>query len=111
MIDALLSILGLYLFFLFGHVLYVAIMAVKRIEASLHPVARWNYRLLVLPGGLVWDMGMNLIVCIAFRRLPRDWLLTGTLKRALIGENNWRGDVAAWMCDHLLNQFSKGRHC
>ena len=103
---------GLYLFFVFGHVLYIAIMGLARIRHMLHPFVRFNAYCIILPVGYVWDAAMNLLVCLAFWRLPRDWLLTGTLKRAINTEQNWRCDVAAWICDVCLNQFDpKGRHC
>lgn len=107
-------VFGIYVFLLFGHVMYVAIMAVKRIEKDLHPFARWNYRLLVLPVGLVWDAMMNLLVCLALWWKPRDWLLTGTLQRIRYETpaGSKREAVAAWICNHLLNQFDpSGKHC
>lgn len=101
-----------YLFLVFGWVLYLAIMNLARVRQDLHWFAKLNAYGLVLPVGYVWDLAMNLLVCAVFLRLPRDWLLTGTLKRTIINENNWRERVASWICAHLLNQFDpKGRHC
>jgi hypothetical protein len=105
-------VIAVYLFFVFGHVLYIAIMGLARQRALLHPFVRFNAYVIILPVGYAWDAVMNLLVCLMFWRLPRDWLLTGTLKRAINTENNWRCEVAAWICDVCLNQFDpKGRHC
>ena len=102
----------IYLFFVFGHVLYIAIMGLARVRHTLHPFVKVNAYCIILPIGYLWDAVMNLLVCLAFWRWPCNWLLTGTLKHTINTESNWRCDVAAWMCEHLLNQFDpKGRHC
>ena len=110
--SALYATVGLYLFFVFGWILYLAVMNVARVRDQLHWFAKLNAYFILLPAGYAVDFVMNLVVCLAFWRLPRDLLLTGTLKRAIINEDNWRCDVAAWICERLLNQFDpKGRHC
>lgn len=93
-------------------VLYLAIMNLAEHRHALHPVAKFHAYAVILPIGYVIDALLNLMACAIFMRIPRDWLLTGTLKRMQNTEDGWRGDVSAWVCAHLLNQFDlKGRHC
>ena len=105
-------ILGAYAFVVLCWVLYLAIMNLAEHFDSLHPVAKFNAYCIILPVGYALDFALNLAVCAAFLRRPRDWLLTGTLKRTINTDDSWRADVAAWICTHLLNQFDpKGKHC
>jgi len=107
-------LIGAYLFLVFGWVLYVAIMGLARERKRLHWFAKANAYCLILPVGYVWDAIMNLMVCAVLMRWPRDWLLTGTLQRLRYTEpaGSWREAVAAWICEHLLNQFdASGKHC
>jgi len=93
-------------------VLYLAIMNLAEHRHALHPVAKFHAYVVILPIGYVVDAALNLLVCAIFLRRPRDWLLTGTLKRTIATDDGWRCATAAWVCEHLLNQFDpKGRHC
>lgn len=95
-------------------VLYLAIMQLAEHRRALHPVAKFHAYCVILPVGYVFDAALNLLACALFLRLPRDWLLTGTLQRIRYTEpaGSWREAVACWVCEHLLNQFDpKGRHC
>lgn len=111
--SAIFGILGIYVALVFAWVLYIAIMGLSRVRHDLHPVAKVNAYLLILPVGYVVDFILNMGFCaFVFHRIPADWLLTGTLKRVINTDNSWRADVAGWICAHLLNQFDpKGRHC
>jgi len=112
--DILLLIIALYLFFVLGWVLYIAVMGLKRVRDQLHPFARFNAYLVLFVFGYPWDLVMNLLVCLAMGRVPRDWILTGTLQRIRYSEpsGSRREAVASWICEHLLNQFDPtGRHC
>lgn len=107
-----LTLVGVYLFLVMGWVLYVAIMSIKEHRKTMHPFAKLNAYLALVLFAYPWDVVMNLLVCAAFLRWPRDWLLTGTLKRAINTERNWRETAASWICTHLLNQFDpSGKHC
>lgn len=93
-------------------VLYLAIMNLAEHRHALHPVAKFHAYFVILPVGYVVDALLNLLVCAIFIRVPRDWLLTGTLKRMIATDDGWRCATAAWICEHLLNQFDpKGKHC
>lgn len=95
-------------------VLYLAIMNIARVRHELHPFAKFNAYFIVLPVGYLFDAALNLIACALFMRVPKDWLLTGTLKRIQNTEpsGSWRESVSSWVCVHLLNQFDpKGSHC
>lgn len=108
----LLYIIGTYLFLLAGWLLYVAIMSLKSKLKELHPFAKANAYLALVLFGYPWDAVMNLMVCMVFMRIPKDFLLTGTLKRTINVESGWRVAAAAWICTHLLNQFDpSGKHC
>ena len=105
-------ILGSYAFVVLCWVLYIAIMSLAQRFESLHPVAKFHAYCIILPVGYAFDFVLNLAVCAAFLRRPRDWLLTGTLKRTINTDDGLRSKAAAWICTHLLNAFDpKGKHC
>ena len=109
----LLTAAGVYALFVICWVLDLAIMNIARVRQDLHPFAKANAYLFILPIGYVADALLNLVACAIFMRRPKDWLLTGTLKRIQNTEpsGSWREIVAAWVCVHLLNQFDpKWRH-
>lgn len=88
---------------------YLALMNLKRVRNDLHPFAKFNAYLL-LGIGFPLDVALNTVVgSILFLELPEEYLLTSRLQRhKRLG--GWRGDIARWMCEHLLNQFDSG-HC
>lgn len=103
-----------YVGLVFSWVLYIAIMGLARVRHDLHPVAKFNTYCIILPVGYFVDACiLNPFFCLlVFHRIPRNWLLTGTLKRVKAVDTTWRYDAAAWICAHLLNQFDpKGKHC
>jgi hypothetical protein len=101
-----------YIVLIFTWVLYLAIMNLSEHRASLTGVVKFHAYCIVLPVGYVFDAILNLMICLAFLRRPRDWLLTGTLKRYLNTDTGWRSAVAAWMCTNLLDPFDpSGTHC
>jgi hypothetical protein len=106
-----LTIAGLYAFVFVCWLLYLAIMNLAAHKDRMGPVAKVHaYAALFF--GYLFDFVLNMIACLAFQRVPRDWLLTGTLKRMIINEEGWRCAVAAWICQNLLNPFDpKGAHC
>ena len=106
------AVLGAWTLFVLCWILYLAIMNLAEHRDRLHPVAKFHAYFVILPVGYVVDALLNLMVCAIFLRIPRDWLLTGTLKRTINNNDGWRCATAAWICEHLLNQFDpKGRHC
>lgn len=110
--SILVTLAGAYVFVVFCWILYLAIMNLAEHFDSLHPVAKFHAYVIILPVGYAFDFALNLMMCLIFVRLPKDWLLTGTLKRVINTEDGWRGAAAAWICEHLLNQFDpKGKHC
>lgn len=110
--SVLVYILGAYAFVVLCWVLYLAIMNLAEHFDGLHPVAKFHAYCIILPVGYAFDFALNLMVCVAFLRLPKDWLLTGTLKRTINTDDTWRSDVAAWICQNLLDTFDpKGKHC
>ena len=93
-------------------VLYLAIMNLAEHRHALHPVAKFHAYAVILPIGYVVDALLNLMVCAIFLRRPRDWLLTGTLKRTINTDNGWRCTFSAAVCQYLLNPFDpNGKHC
>jgi hypothetical protein len=107
--EMLIIILSGYALFLMTWVFYLALMNLKTVRHSLHPIAKANaYVLLFI--GYVLDVILNITLGTAlYLDLPREWLFTARLQR-LKAKGGWRGDMARWMCDHLLNQFDVG-HC
>lgn len=106
------ALIGAWALFVLCWILYLAIMNLAEHREKLHPVAKFHAYFVILPVGYVVDALLNLLVCAIFLRLPRDWLLTGTLKRMIATDDGWRCATAAWICEHLLNQFDpKGKHC
>lgn len=66
------------------------------------------YSVLVI--GLILDAMLNLAMCIPLLDMPKEWLLTGKLKRLIQTDMGWRGDVAEFLCNHFLVPADKG-HC
>lgn len=66
----------------------------------------------VLALGFLMDVLANLTVAtLAFAEPPREWLVTSRLKRH-VRTGTWRGLLAAWVCDTLLDVFDPtGDHC
>jgi hypothetical protein len=93
---------------------YLAIMHLARArEASTlsRPALYLGYPLFLI--GYLLDVFVQVaIASVVFLDPPRDWTLTGRLKRYIAGPEGWREKVAIWMCSHLLNAFDPdGRHC
>lgn len=92
--------------------MYLAIMNLRENRGKLRGIPKVIAYGLVLPVGLIFDGFLNLVVCLIFMRRPRDWLLTGTLKRYLNTDNGWRCKVAASLCIDWLDPFDlTGKHC
>mgnify|MGYP003647047512 CR=1 FL=1 len=106
-----LTILGVYLFLLVTWIFYVAIMSIKDRLASLHWFAKANGYLALFLFGYPLDGIANVIVSLLlFQRLPKNWLLTGTLKYWTASDDDRRAAWASWICEYLLNPFN-ARHC
>lgn len=105
-------VIGCYAVFVICWILYLAIMNLARVRQDLHPFAKFNAYVVVLPIGYAFDVVLNLLVCAIFMRWPRDWLLTGTLKRTINTDNGWRCTFSSAVCQYLLNPFDpSGKHC
>jgi len=111
--EIILLIAGVLLATSFLWTLYLAVMNLKRNEATLTPVAKaFGYPIYYL--GLVTDFLYNVIVgTIVFAELPKEWLLTGRLQRHIRGDRwLWRWGVANWFCRNFLDAFDpSGKHC
>ena len=111
-INILLLIAGGYLLTLITWALYLAIMNLIPHRHNLHPVAKVNaYILLAI--GITFDVLLNITVgSLLFLEPPhhKRLLLTARLVHH-IGKPTWRGTLARWICEHLLDQFDRGGHC
>ena len=95
---------------------YVRIMAIYR--AYLKRLLKWYHYVLLGPwviAGALMDVLCNLILgTIAFRELPRQWLLTTRMMQILNDPNadvNRRA-LASDICHMLLDPFDpSGNHC
>ncbi len=97
-------------------VFYLAVMHLKRARDNgtlSRPALYLGYPVLLV--GYALDVFVQIVVAsVLFMDIPREWTLTGRLKRYLYLEppGTWREAAAAWMCAHLLDQFDPdGRHC
>jgi hypothetical protein len=102
-----LSIYALWIF-------YVAVMHLKRARdmgTLTRPALYLGYPVLMI--GYLLDIFVQVFVAsVIFLDIPRDWTLTGRLKRYIAGPEGWRETAAIWMCSNLLNTFDPdGRHC
>lgn len=63
--------------------------------------------------GYALDIFVNLfVITFLFLEFPKEWTITGRVKRHLYGSAGWREIVAAWLCFNLLNAFDPdGKHC
>ena len=107
---AIYALATVYLLWLF----YVAVMHLKRCRdaGTLSKTAlALGYPVLIV--GYALDVFVQIVIAsVLFLDIPRDWTLTGRLKRYIAGPEGWRETVAVWMCSHLLNTFDPdGKHC
>ena len=110
--ELLLTVLMGYALMVVSWLLFLAVMNLKAHRDTLHPVAK-AHAYLLLAVGLVVDLALTVVVgSILYLDPPREWTLTGRLKRYRAGPDDWRKILATWICEHLLNQFDPGgNHC
>lgn len=93
--------------------LYIIVMALQRArrDGTLSmPALILGAPLIV--AGVALDAILNLTIMSAVMlERPKEWLVTARLKRHC-GQPTWRGAIARWMCQNLLDTFDPdGRHC
>lgn len=96
-------------FFTWG--MYLSVMNLVRFKEQMSLETKlFAYPLVVI--GVLADFIYNVLVgSILFLEPPREWLLTTRLKRHL-GKDGYKGNLARWVCRHLLDPFDpKGTHC
>jgi hypothetical protein len=107
MIAPLIGVAMMYALWLF----YLAVMALKhaRDAGRLNDTAR-RLGLPILWAGYALDFIVNvLVVSVILLEFPREWLVTSRMSRH-IKTGGWRGQMAQWFCDTLLDPFDPG-HC
>lgn len=114
MLNILFIALFVYGLILLTWTFYIACMQLKRLNEAdrLHPVAKVNG---YVAAGimLTLDFVLATLLIFTFLDIPHELLTSSKLKR-LKEEypKGWRGKAAAWLCEHLLNQFDpSGDHC
>lgn len=92
-------------------VYYLAVMNLKRAEYRLSDTQR-AFAMLIYYPGLLLDALVNIFVLtFVMLELPREWLVTPRVSR-LKNDTGWRGIIARWLCDTLLDDFDpSGCHC
>lgn len=105
------GVLGSFLFVVFTWVSYLSVMNLMRVRATL----KWQTLIFAYPiaaVGIVADFLCNVVIgTVLFLALPKDLLLTKRLKRYL-ERDDFRGSIAHWICEYLLDPFDpKGSHC
>ena len=105
--------LQLILWLYIGWCCYVLIMGLYRAHLSGNLVGA--NRVLAYPivlFGLALDVFSNLAASVIFFDLPREFLVTGRLKRYQADQKGWRYRVAKYICDKILDVFDPtGDHC
>lgn len=93
--------------------LYVLIMGLYRAHLD-ERLTRAGLVLAIpyLSAGYALDVIVNLLIAsVLFAEIPREWLVTDRLTR-LHDRSDWRGHLARWICENLLDYFDpSGRHC
>lgn len=93
--------------------MFLAVMSLQRARdaGTLSKPAYW-LGLPILYMGLTIDFLVNVVVATPlFLELPREWTVSARVSRHC-GQDSWRGVIACWICDNLLNTFDpSGRHC
>lgn len=83
---------------------------------TMHIIHRWDTlplasKILGAPAALtayLFDIVLNwTLFTVVFLDLPREKTITERLHRYRAG---WRGTIARWVCEHLLNPFDP-EHC
>lgn len=110
-IPAIAGLLLLFLWLFFG--LYALVMALYRawLRGNMPPLMQ-VLGAPYLAIGLAFDVAANVLVAsVIFLEPPREWLVTTRLSR-LEDQFGWRGDLARWVCTHLLDPLDPtGEHC
>jgi hypothetical protein len=95
------------------YALYALVMGVYRAHLA-QRLSPFAYALLApfVALGFVVDVLTNItIATLLFGEPPRELLLTTRLQRYITG-TGWRRNVAAWVCDTLLDPLDpRGEHC
>ena len=109
-LDTFFSLLYLWLFY----ALYVFTMSVYRAKLA----GRLCGLSLVLLYPIVIIAALMDVVCnltlatLVFLEPPQELLVTTRLKRYHASEDGWRTDLAAYVCENLLDPFDPtGEHC
>lgn len=98
-----------------GWGMYVLMMALYRLHLS-KKLTTTGY-VMAAPFalcGIVLDVVGNFTLCLfLFMDWPREWTITGRLKRYLRRGKGWRFDIACWICRNALDPFhaADGTHC
>jgi len=117
-LHTLTHILNLYAVFSFGgiYMLWIFFLAVMNLlraqEAKTLSKTAYVLGLPLLIVGVLVDVLCNIFVAtILFLELPQEWVVTKRLGR-LIVDTGWRGSMARFICQNLLDRFDpSGKHC
>jgi len=84
----------------------------REVLPKLHWFPKANAYFVLFVFGYPVDVALNIIVCIGMGWMPKDVLLTGTLKRiiATTPNDSKRCVVASWICSNMLNPIEE-KHC
>jgi uncharacterized membrane protein len=94
-------------------VLFLAVMALKRArdEGRIKKADPPYYLgIVVLSIGYVVDCVMNILASVVFFEPPMETTVSARCKRHL-NDEGFRGAIARWLCQNLLNPFDIGGHC
>jgi hypothetical protein len=93
-------------------ILYLASMSILANRPFIKPSV-WYLASGVVMTAVLFDALINLTICtVIFLDWPHEWLLSQRLKRYHLTDFNWRGQMAGWICENILNPFDPNKsHC
>ena len=104
--------LFIYVLFYTTWIYYIAFMGIKTHQEALKK-HRWQWRGLYpfFMFGYALDILLQMTFgTIAFRELPKEWLLSGRVNRHQDESTGWRLERANFLCGYFLKPFDKS-HC
>ena len=90
--------------------LFVFFLACMALQSALDrkTLTPWGLRVgyTVLVVGYVLDFTVQItLASVLFLELPKEITVSSRVKRLITTDAGWRGDLAAWLRDHLLMPF------
>lgn len=98
------------------YTLWLHFLAVMSLQAAITAkrLTPWGLRFgytVLVPGYLMDVLVQMTVATLAFAELPREWTVSGRVKRLVNTGDGWRKTLALWLRDQMLRPFDPtGRH-